>query len=181
MDVFSDNELMLKVKAGDLDKLGLLFERHKKLLFGYFYKITGDRDVCDDLVQNVFYKILKYRARFRGDGKFTSWMLTIAHHASIDHFQKNKRYSPQNENNEWKIIDGLNVDEQIIKEEQYRQLKTALNKLNPEKREILFLSKYQDLRYKEIGEILGCSENNVKIKVFRALQELKQIFIEIEN
>ena len=171
---------MLKVKAGDIDKLGLLYERHKKLLFGYFYKLTGSRDVSEDLLQNVFYKILKYRSRYRGDGKFTSWMLTIAHNASIDHFQKNKRLS-YNESYEWKQAEGLNVDEQIIKEERLRQLKAAMGRLSSEKREILTLSKIQGLRYKEIGEMIGCSENNVKIKVYRALNELKEIYTEIEN
>ena len=171
---------MLKVKAGDIDKLGLLYERHKKLLFGYFYKLTGRKDASEDLVQNVFYKILKYRTRYRGDGKFTSWMLTIAHNASIDHFQKNKRLS-YNESYEWKQTDDLNVDEQIIKEERLRQLKAAMGRLSPKKREILTLSKIQGLRYKEIGEMLDCSENNVKIKVYRALNELKEIYIEIEN
>ena len=106
-------------------------------------------------------------------------MLTIAHHAMIDHFKKNKRYTHK-DTFDWKPEDGLNVDEQIIKEEKLRQLKTAMNKLSPDKQEILVLSKYKGLPYKEIGEILGYTENNVKIRVFRALSELKQIYTEIE-
>lgn len=180
MKGISDNELMQKVKSGDIDKLGLLFERHKKMLFGYFYKLTGSQSTSEDLVQNVFYKILKYRTKFRHDGKFLPWMLAIAHNASMDHFQKNKKYA-LDESYEWKTIDGANIDEQITKEEKLRQLKTAMSKLSPDKREILILSKIHGLRYKEIGEMLKCTENNVKTKVFRALRDLKELYTAIEN
>lgn len=181
MENISDDDLMLKVKAGDLDKAGLLFERHKKLLYGYFVKMTGDKSVSEDLVQNVFYKIIKYRTRFRGDGKFKSWMIAIARNVSFDYFKKNERYSSDNSPYDWKIIDGLSVDEQIIKEEQIRQLNTALKKLDYKKREIIILSRLKGLRYKEIGELLNCTENYVKTKVYRALNELRMIYAEIEN
>jgi RNA polymerase sigma factor (sigma-70 family) len=89
MESDSDNELMGEVRSGDLDKLGLLFERHKDALFGYFYRNTHSAEISEDLVQSVFLRILKYRARFSGDGKFTTWMYHIAHNVHTDHFKKN--------------------------------------------------------------------------------------------
>ena len=60
-------------------------------------------------------------------------------------------------------------------------LSMAMDRLPADKREILLLSKYQDKKYKEIGEIMGCSEGAVKVKVFRALQELKVVFQQLEK
>ena len=68
LNSLEDNALMIKVKDGDLEKLGLLFERYKKPLFGFFYGMNRDADLCEDLVQNVFMRILKYRYLFRGEG-----------------------------------------------------------------------------------------------------------------
>ena len=77
MDSFSDNVLMQKVQSGDLDKLGLLYQRYKKILFAYFYRQTCIAATSEDLVQNVFHRILIYRKQFRNEGKFSSWMYSI--------------------------------------------------------------------------------------------------------
>ncbi len=70
MQELTNNVLMLKVKSGDLDKLGLLYERHKKRLFGFFYKMNSDASLSEDLVQNVFVRMLKYKHTFTGEGSF---------------------------------------------------------------------------------------------------------------
>ena len=85
----SDHEIMLMVKAGDLEKLGLLFERHKQLLYAYFFRHTHCIHTSEDSVQNVFLRILKYRQRFKGHGKFTSWMYYIARNVFLDHLKTN--------------------------------------------------------------------------------------------
>jgi len=82
---------MLKVKNGDLDHLGLLYERYKKQLFGFFYNLNRDKDLSEDLVQNTFIRIIKYKHGFKGDGEFKSWMFHIARNVNIDHFKKNKK------------------------------------------------------------------------------------------
>jgi RNA polymerase sigma-70 factor (ECF subfamily) len=182
LEAFSDNFLMDKVRRGDLNKLGLLFERYKKPLFGFFYGLNKDAELSEDLVQNVFYRILRYREAFHSDGDFRTWMFHIARNVSHDHFRKNKfRYKESVEN--WS--DRLSVNENrsidIQKEEELDTLEMAMGKLPIEKREVLLLSKFHDKKYKEIGEILGCSEGAVKVKVFRAMQDLKEVFKKIES
>ena len=56
---------MLQVKAGDLDKMGLLFERYHRPLFGFLFRMTGQTEASEDMVQTVFYRMLKYRVFFR--------------------------------------------------------------------------------------------------------------------
>jgi DNA-directed RNA polymerase specialized sigma24 family protein len=70
LEALSDNSLMIKVRDGDLARLGLLFERYKKPLYGFFYGLNRNQDLSEDLVQNTFFRIMKYRHLFRGDGDF---------------------------------------------------------------------------------------------------------------
>lgn len=173
---------MLSVKDGNLDKLGLLFERYKKPLYGFFYGMTKDADLCEDLVQNVFFRILKYRYLFRGDGDFRTWLFHIARNVSHDHFRKNKfKYKDSLEDWEHQLVSEENRSTQYKQDDDLHMLSLAMDRLPEDKKEILLLSKFQDKKYKEIGEILGCSEGAVKVKVFRALQELKEVYQQIER
>ncbi len=173
---------MQKVKAGDIDRLSLLYERYKKPLFAYFYRLCSDKDKSEDMVQTVFYKILKNRKQYKAKGKFTSWMFSIAHNIMYDNFRKKENKNILSDMNEYDRIDDTgNVMHEIEKKEQLQILKTALSKLDISKREPLIMCKYQNLKYKEIGEILNLSEGAVKVRVFRALDELKEIYLEIEK
>jgi RNA polymerase sigma-70 factor (ECF subfamily) len=173
---------MIKVKDGDLDKLGLLFERYKKPLFGFFYGMNKDRAVSEDLVQNVFFRILKYRYLFREEGEFRTWMFHIARNVSHDHFRKIK-WKGKDDLDKLKdrLADDGNRQEEYQHQDERQLLVMALDRLPEDKREILLLSKYQEKKYKEIGEILGCSEGAVKVKVFRALQDLKDVYKKLEK
>ncbi|HEY5824071.1 MAG TPA: sigma factor, partial [Cyclobacteriaceae bacterium] len=64
LETLADNSLMIKVRDGDLDKLGLLFERYKKPLYGFFYGMNKSQELSQDLVQNTFFRIMKYRHLF---------------------------------------------------------------------------------------------------------------------
>ena len=173
---------MLKVKDGDLDKLGLLFERYRKPLFGFFFGMNKDGPLSEDLVQNVFFRILKYRYLFRGEGDFKTWMFHIARNVSHDHFRKTK-WKGKDDLEKWENQLGHheNRQTQFQQDEEMQILSLALDRLPEDKREIILLSKFHDKKYREIGEILGCSEGAVKVKVFRALQDLKEVYNKLEK
>lgn len=182
LEATSDNALMLKVKEGQLDKLSLLFERYKKPLYGFFYGMCRDGDLSEDLVQNVFYRILKYRYLFRGEGDFKTWMFHIARNVRHDDFRKNKiKTKDPLENWENTLISEENKIAEIQQDEELKLLAMAMDRLPDDKREVLLLSRYQEKKYKEIGEIIGCSEAAVKVKVFRALQELRTVYKQLEK
>ncbi|PCJ95233.1 MAG: RNA polymerase subunit sigma-24 [Flavobacteriaceae bacterium] len=174
---------MLKVKSGDTDKLGLLYERHKKRLFGFFYNMNGNPSISEDLVQNVFIKILKYKHTFTGEGSFDAWIFKMARNIYYDHF---KNYNKKNNTDalssmEYRLEDSDNLDSKMELTDNMVQLRTALSKISPEKREILVLSKFKEIGYNEIGEILGCSEGAAKVKAHRALKDLKTIFMQLDK
>ena len=175
----SDNSLMLKVKEGDLQKLGLLFERYKDILFAYFFKLAKDRVLAEDLVQTVFLRVIKYKHAYRGEGKFKTWLFHIARNIHVDNWKKESRLGQR-------VADGSITErlyhddiENQLKEENIARLEEAIGRLDDEQREIIVLAKLKGMRYKDIGELHDLTESNVKIRVFRALKELKRIFEEI--
>lgn len=173
---------MLKVKSGELDKLGLLYERHKKRLFGFFYNMNSNTSLCEDLVQNVFIRILKYRHTFTGEGSFTAWMFRTARNVNYDHYKKHSTINKQVNISamEYKLRDESDMDSEIDRKETVKQLHMALQRLEVEKREVLILSKYKGMKFSEIGYILGCSEGAAKVKAHRALKELRAIYLQME-
>jgi RNA polymerase sigma factor (sigma-70 family) len=181
LELLSDNALMLKVKAGDLDKLGLLFKRYGRSLFRFYYRFTRDSDQSEDLAQDVFERILKYRHTYKGDGKFITWMYHIARNVLADHVKKTKRVGFEDINNkDGKIPAFSSEEDEIQKEKDLTLMEVAISMLPDDKKELIILSKFQGLKYKEIAELLNCTENNVKIKVFRALNDLREMFNKIQ-
>src|SRR5471030_1265881 len=169
---------MLQVKAGDLERMSLLFERHHKALFGFLFHLTQRREASEDMVQTVFYRILKYRNSFSEGSNFSGWMYHIARNVLKDQkFGMDSQYEPVNLHEE-KIAGGTLADERLEKEQSRQQLYDALAMLSERDREILLLNRMKELNYPEISEILGISQGAAKVRVSRAIEELKKIFIE---
>ena len=174
---------MLKVKSGDTGKLALLYERHKGKLFGFFYRLTSDAALSEDLVQNVFYRVLKYRHTYSGQGQFLTWLYQTARNVNIDNYRKTKRMSYQEDMQSWegKMETGKSADYDMTRNQDIGMLQQAMARLKEDKRQVLVLSKFQELKYEQIGEILDCSVSAVKVKVHRAMKELKSVYQSLET
>lgn len=183
MDSTSDNALMLKVKEGDLDKLGLLFERYNRRLYRFFYRMTHRRDVSEDLVQGVFERILKYRSTYTQNGSFSTWIFQIARNLQIDHYRSNQKQEELDDFINWDELEGDNFEsekEQQEKEE-LKLLQKALDQLDETKKQTLVLSRFEGFKYKEIAKIMDCTESAVKVRIFRAINELEVLIKELKR
>ncbi|WP_421810542.1 RNA polymerase sigma factor [Flagellimonas sp.] len=172
MKALSDEILMQKVAEGNLDVLKVLFDRHHKHVYNFLYKMSGDSMLSEDLTQDVFYKLIKYRSSYK-NGSFVSWLFTIARNNLKSHFSRNHKYHDGLEVLEYKS-DGEG-DENL---EDYSQLQQALNRLDPEDRELVILNRYKEIRYEELAEIMGSTPGAMKTKVCRILKKLKKIYLE---
>ena len=141
---------MWQVRDGEVEKLGVLFERHQRMLFNFFVRLTNDRELSEDLVQEVFFRMLKYRDTFQSGNPFRAWMFQVARNAHFDALRKSQR--------EARLADSAPEGEMVC----------------PEPAPDLRLEQRQ-----EIGEILGCDAGTVKVRVHRALKELRDIFREL--
>lgn len=183
MNSSSDNAIMLKVKSGNVQMLGLLYERYKKWLYNFFQQMYYNADVSEDLVQNVFVRILKYKHTYTEDSKFVTWLFQIARNESHDYYNKQIKNKQQVDLDylSYKLSDQKNVEQHMENAEEIKLLNEAIQKLPYEKKEIITLSKLKQLKYKEIGTILGCSEANARIKAHRALQDLKTTYLAMQK
>ena len=173
---------MLKVKSGDLDKMALLFQRYHRPLYGFLYHMTGQRESGEDMVQTVFYRMLKGRHTFTGDGEFKTWMYHIARNVLSDHFKMHQRTRVHFDvaDLEARISGDTQLFELVEKRMAVRVLQKAVAALSPESREILVLSRFQELKGAEIAEILNISVGAVKVRIHRAISQLKTLYLELE-
>ena len=183
LNTLTDNALMLRVKEDDLQPMGLLFKRYHRELFGFFYHMSSNPDASEDMVQTAFYRMIKYRHSFSGEGAFRSWMYQLARNVLLDFARQNNPTRQQHNVADYaeRIAGGALADESILKTEQAFQLKQALDQLTAAHREILVMSEYQELKYKEIAQILDITEGAVKVRVHRAMNELRTIYLNREQ
>ena len=111
----------------------------------------------------------------------SSWMYSIAHNVFIDNVRKQKGITYSNDLTKWDVQDEVDLDENILKDEQKEILENAIKQLNPEQRETLVLSRYHELKYREIAEIFNVTESTIKVRIFRAMKNLKKIYARMEN
>lgn len=181
----TDNEVMEGVRNGDVGRLADLFERHNRPLFHYFVRISGNRELSEDLVQDVFFRMLRYRHTYDARQPFTGWMYQIARNAMVDQARKRKGEAPMPdaEGQPWKEPASQDpaADESFARFQQVGILRRALQQLPDDKRELLVLSRYQNLKYEEIAGLLGCEVGTVKVRVFRAMRALGEIYFRLEK
>jgi len=180
-NTLTDEALMLSVRDGDVGQLGVLFERYHGMLFDFFCRMLGNRTAADDLVQDVFFRILKYRKTYRDDSHFTTWMFHIARNARFDHFKKHRAEVLFPEEGFDIPGRGPFPSQQFEKEQETLMLKRAMQKLPDEKRELLILARYQELKYEQIADLLGVDVGTVKVRVHRAVKELREIFLKLSG
>jgi len=173
----TDRDLMLAVRDGDADKFGVLFDRHQQSLFSFFYRLSGDAASSEDLVQDVFLRMLKYRRSFRPDSQFRPWMYQIARAARIDRFKKHQGEFLQPSDTD-KLTNQSRTprpDEQLEETERMALMQKGLLQLSEEKRELLVLARFLDMEYGEIAALLQIEPGTVKVRVHRAMNELRSI------
>jgi RNA polymerase sigma factor (sigma-70 family) len=178
-----DHELMLAVRDGDLDCMGELFERHHGPLFGYLLKLTGNRTAAEDIAQIVFQRMLKYRHTYRNEGSFTAWMYHLARRCASDHFRKSST-APV-------VVDPAHLadhpdearsaDESAVARDDNALLHRALGRLDRDDREVLLLSRLQELSFAEVAGILECSVGAARVRAHRAMRTLRDHYLQLQK
>jgi RNA polymerase sigma factor (sigma-70 family) len=182
-DQRSDHELMLAVRDGELDALGDLFERHHGPLFGFLVKLSGNRPAAEDIAQTVFQRMLKYRHTYRDDGSFTAWMYHLARRCAADHFRKSNAAPHATDPADFadRADDSPHAGQQAATRDDHALLHTALARLDRDDREVLLLSRFQELSFAEISGILECSVGAAKVRAHRALRELRDVYFQLQK
>ena len=173
---------MTAVRDGDLARLGLLFERHHVGLFDFLARITGDRTAADDLVQDVFVRVLKYRATYRDGGSFETWLYRIARNARADYFRRRGRASSSLDAEALQQPEpAAGPGSRFEHERDTARLHRALLMLRDDKRELIVLARYRGMKHERIADLLGIEVGAVKVRIHRAVRELRDIFLQLPD
>jgi len=177
----TDELLMHAVQGGQLEALGELFERHHRAVFLFLRRTTGDAVTAEDLVQEVFVRILKYRHTYDAGSRFDTWLFRIARNARADHFRKRgPAPAPVDAALEVATPDP-GPDRRLERQIAVEQLDRAMQQLGDEPRDLLVLARYHGLPYDRIAETLGIEVGAVKVRVHRALKQLRAVFFRLED
>ena len=175
----TDEQLMSLIKDGSLDYVNEIFNRYSKRLYNYFLKSTLQKTDSDDLTQELFVRVIKYRKSFKEGNVFEYWIFQIARNMLKDHFRKMKVHKDK-----FNLIDQvpeMENKEDLIQEEKERNLYQAMQKLSTDKRELLVLSKFQGMKYEEIAKLKETTVSNIKVQVHRTIKELRSIYFQVEQ
>ena len=184
----TDNELVVLVRDTDPERYSEIVGRYQGKLFAYMYRLIGDRDEAEDLLQDVFIKAFKNLHSYDTSRKFSSWIYRIAHNEAVNRIKRKylKKFVS------WEDVSSTKdrleissaeegVDKAWMRKESVREVDAAINRLPLKYRQVLILRYYSDKSYEEIGEILGKPVNTVGTLINRAKVKLAEELAGVRN
>ena len=182
-DDISNAELVKKSQLGDKSAFEELVRRHQELVFSLAYKLTGNRELANDVAQEAFIRAWKAIQKFRGDSTFSTWIYRITVNTAWTLRKKAKKHYSLNieETQEPVVIDEKKDPEFLaINSDLSAVLKKALDQIPVEQRIIVELKNIEGRSHKEIAEYLDISVTAAKVRLHRAHQKLRLILEEID-
>lgn len=167
---------MNAVASGEVQLLSEIYQRYSKGLYNYFIRLNNSSNNAEDLVQNVFEKLLKYSASYTDNKRFKPWLFTIARNVNID-FHRGRKYDEIDDTKVNQISDHRTAYHEMVQEERARFLRQAVAQLEGLDRELILLTKFERMKYAEVASMFEMSENAVKVKTHRAMKKLKALVI----
>jgi RNA polymerase sigma-70 factor, ECF subfamily len=180
----NDSEIISLILDGDRHAFRLLVEKHQSMVFRTCMGFVHDRDEADDLTQDIFLQAFQSLQGFKGEATFSTWIYRIAVNASLNRVRKNSRnpilqridsfFHPTSEKEDLVTVsDAENPETILIREENSRWVRNALDSLPENQRTAIILSKYDELSQKEIAEIMKTSEGAIEALIQRAKANLR--------
>jgi RNA polymerase sigma factor (sigma-70 family) len=168
-------ELYRRIQNNDKQALEQLYDRYEKLLFSFSYRMTGQKELAEEVVQEVFIKIWTKKGTYNEKkGKFSSWLLTIARNTSIDMLRKRKETSYSFEERDSLISDDPSTEDVVEWKEEGTCIRKAISALGKEQREIVELFYFQGLSQQNIADSCQIPLGTVKGRIRLALQHIRK-------
>ncbi len=175
-----DDELIRRVALGDRQAFEALYDRYAASVFGVALRMLGEREIAEEAVQEIFWRIWQRAASFDRSRAFAPWLFGIAHNYCIDELRRRRvRPQPVYEDDEHPVLsdipDEADVGETAVLSDQRRIVREALDQLPDEQREALLLAYFGGLTQQEIATRLGNPLGTVKTRMRLGLQKLRAL------
>ncbi len=183
----SDRELIIAYLEGNDKAFEVLLNRHREKIYTSIYLFVKDRDLAEDIFQDVFIKIIRTlrNGKYNHEGKFLQWAMRISYNMCVDHFRKNKKRTKVSPSETFDIFDVLesqedNEETNIIKSQLHKKVKELVDQLPEEQREVVILRHYADMSFKEISQLTRVSINTALGRMRYALINMRKMVSEKE-
>jgi RNA polymerase sigma-70 factor, ECF subfamily len=161
--------------SGDTRGFSGLYERYKDRVFGFLVRMTGNREIAEDLLQDTFLAAMRNANQFDRDRNFLSWIFGIAHKRTIDFFRHVKVENEHQADAEGAIGKGPDSPDINLSNTQLKIIiNEAIKKLDPMQREVFLLRELGDVPFKEIAEIMNCPINTALGRMRLALKNIRK-------
>jgi RNA polymerase sigma-70 factor, ECF subfamily len=181
----SDAEIMLRVREGDDSGFSVLIEKYRKQIVHFMFRMSRNQAVAEELAQEVFLRVYRSRQTYRAEAKFSTWLYRIATNLGVNHARDTKYertaqnvYLDQPDAETGTTPDvadsTLSVEQQLVRDERMNAIRKHVMALPERQRSAVLMHKYQEMDYKEIGDVLKLSESATKSLLFRAYQTLRE-------
>ena len=181
----TDQQLIHLYVNGDNDAFSTIILRYKEKIFTSIYLLVKDRYLAEDFFQEVFIKVIDtLRAgKYTDEGKFLPWAMRIAHNMCVDHFRKVKRTPTIKTSDDKDIFEVLNffepgADQKMMANQSHDRVRSLVDMLPEDQREVIILRHYADLSFKEISDLTNCSINTALGRMRYGLINLRKMMTE---
>lgn len=184
--VLTDQNLVQAYIKGDHSAIEVLINRHRRKVYTYILMTIKNQQLAEDLFQETFIKVIQSLrgGKYKDNGKFLSWVIRIAHNLIIDHFRKEKQMNAiSNDDTEVDLFNSKklsddNIEELIISSQIRSDIRTLINELPDDQREVVLLRHYGGLSFKEIADQTDVSINTALGRMRYALINLRKLIHE---
>ena len=183
-----DVKRMLAVKKGNRNAFDDLMRKYYPRILNFVYRLIGNRQLAEDLTQDVFMKVFKSAARYRPRAKFQTWLYTIAKNTCLNELRRHREQmvsldqpgdAHAAELKQALPDPGADPAAEFLQKEKETQVHAAINALSENQRMAVILKRYEDFSYAEIAATLGVTEKAVKSLLSRAKVNLKNKLADI--
>ncbi len=184
LNEMTDEELALSYVRGNNQAFDLLLSRNQSKLFSYILFVVHEQDLANDIFQETFVKVITklQEGRYIDSGKFSAWIMRIAHNVIMDWYRDNraKNIVETSDDNDLSNVTGnditdFNIEDRYVNEQLLRDVKKMMNLLPPTQREIVFMRFYQEMSFKEIAETTGVSINTALGRMRYAILNMRRM------
>jgi RNA polymerase sigma-70 factor (ECF subfamily) len=174
-DAVEDQEFFDQWLTGNPNGFATLYEKYKNRVFGFLVKMTGEREVAEDLLQETFLAAYRNASQFDRSRNFLSWLFGIAHKRTIDYF----RHARVESDHQIDAVDSVgsrieSADSRLSNENLRNLIKSAVEQLDPLQREVFMLRELGDVPFKDIAEIMDCPINTALGRMRLALKNIRK-------
>ena len=187
MPMLNDQELIARYVDGDEQAFETLLKRYKSKIYTSIYLFVKDQSLAEDIFQEVFIKIIDTlrRGKYNHEGKFVQWAMRIAYNMCVDYHRRNKRRSHINPTEDFDIFEVLRLSDDspetlIMRSETHNRIRSLVDALPPEQREVVILRHYADMSFKEIAGLTRVSINTALGRMRYALINIRKMMAERE-